>query len=471
MKTHPKPSILLVISVLSGHLLLAQPALEFASGAGPTGNGSSIGSQNVTWENNTDNPTGNTFTSFAPTTTVTFTISNQRYALLASQSAIRAGVSFGGNLNNSGTLIGKAAIYDQMNFISNPSSSDFSSLPSTIGKGISLTSNYGVELFTSVMGLYNQNLATTGRYVMATLTVTFSNPVINPVLHFTGMGGFYQNLGFSTELDLLTTDVTLSKLSGSSELNVTSTSILNSANHPTSTTGSGAASGSVLVSGINITQLVFNVCMRGDGGESKWSGNNMHMGDAWLIGVSEETSMFVLPVKFSDFTATAKGNSAMLQWTTASEQNTDHFIVEYSQDGTSWQDIGTVKAAGNSGTPTNYSYIQYNPAAGNNFYRIAEVDLDGSYSYTQVQELYFSQPGAAALNFFPNPTRDHVTVTTGSAKIKSAEILTIDGKVVELVSGFRSGASIDLSRYPAGIYVLVFRNADGSAQTAKVQKN
>lgn len=469
MKPHPKPSILLVISVLSGNFLLAQPALEFASGAGPAGSGSSIIAQAVTWMNNTDNPTGNTFTPFAPTTTVTFAISNQKYALHATQSPRLASVSFGANLNTSGILIGSSPIYDPMNFISNPSASDFSSIPSTINQGISLTNNYSVEIFTSVMGLYNANLSTGGRYLMATLTITFSQPVTNPVLHIVGIGGTYNLLGFSDELELQTGGVLLSKLSGSKELNVTSTSILNSASHPTSATGSGAASGSVLASGTNISQLVFDVYVRGDGGESTWSGSNMHVGDAWLIAVSEETSMFVLPVKISDFTANAQGNSTLLQWTTASEQNTDHFQVQYSQDGMSWQNIGTVKAAGNSNTPTNYSYVQYSPAAGNNFYRIAEVDADGAYSYTAVQEVSFSQQGLA-LSFFPNPTRDRVTVVTGAGLIRSAEVLSIDGKVLQRVAGFRSGESIDLSRYPAGIYILLFQNADGAMQTAKVQK-
>lgn len=470
MKAHPKPSILLVISVLSGNFLLAQPALEFASGAGPTGNGSSIASQVVTWKNNTDNPSGNTFTAFAPTTTVTFTISNQQYALRSTQSPRLAPISFGGNLNNTGNMIGSGPIYDQMNFISSPSSNDFSSLPSTIGQGISLTSNYGIEVFSSVMALKNNNLSTSGRYLMATLTVTFSNPVMNPVLHLAGMGGFYSNLGFSTELELQDTGVTLSKLSGSGELDVTPSKILNSASHPTSTTGSGAATGSVLAAGTNITQLVFNIYMRGDGGESSWSGNNMHMGDAWLIGVSAETSMFVLPVKISDFTASAKGNSTLLQWTTASEQNVDHFVIQYSQDGMSWQNIGEAKASGNSNNPIDYNYVQYSPAAGNNFYRIAEVDIDGSYTYTAVQEVSYSQPGVA-LSFFPNPARDRVTVITGSGLVKAAEVLTIDGKVLQQVTGFRSGESIDLSRYPAGIYILLLQHADGSMQTAKVQKS
>ena len=471
MKTHPKSSVLLVISVLSGNILLAQPALEFASGAGPTGSGSTLAAQSVTWMNNTDNPTGNTFVAFTPTTTVTFSLSNQQYSLLASQSGNRESVSFGGNLNNSANLIGSGATYVPMNFISNAPASDFSSLPTTLNQGISLTNNYGIELFTSVMGLYDNNLVTTGRYLMATLTVTFSHPVMNPVLHLLGLGGFYSSLGFTTELELQTAGVTLSKLSGSNELNVTTSKILNSSSAPTSTTGSGAASGSILATGTNITTLVFNLYMRGNGGMSTWSGSNMHMGDAWVFSVSEETAMFVLPVTINNFTATEKGNTALLQWGTSSEQNTDHFDVETSEDGTNWKSIGTVKAAGTSNTAKNYSYVQYSPATGNNFYRIAIVDADGSYNYTAVQQLSFSQASGLMLTYYPNPVRDRVTVTTGAATVKSAQVLSIDGKVLQQVAGFHSGESIDLSQYPAGIYILVVRNTDGSMQTAKVQKS
>jgi len=380
-------------------------------------------------------------------------------------------VSFGGNLNNSSSMIGSGATYVPMNFISSAPATDFSSLPTTLNQGISLTNNYGVELFTSVMSLYNNNLPTTGRYLMATLTVTFSHPVMNPVLHLLGLGGFYSSLGFTTELELQTAGVTLSRLSGSPELNVTSSKILNSSSAPTSTTGSGAASGSVLATGTNISTLVFNIYMRGNGGMSAWSGTSMHMGDAWVFSVSEETAMFVLPVTINNFMATEKGNTALLQWGTSSEQNTDHFDVETSEDGTNWKSIGTVKAAGNSSTPRNYDYVQYSPATGNNFYRIAIVDADGSYNYTSVQQLSFSQASDIRLNYYPNPVRDRVTVTMGAASISSAEVLGIDGKVLQRVAGFHSGESIDLSHYPSGIYILVLRNTDGSAQTAKVQKS
>lgn len=465
---------MLTLSILAIQFLSAQPSLEFASGQGPTTNGSSIANQVVTWEGNTNNPTGNTFVPFTPTTTVTFSLSNQQYALNASQSPNGASVSFGGNLNTSSPMIGSAGIYQPMNFISSAPTADFSSVSSTVGQGISMTADYAVELFTSTMGLYDANVATKGRYYMADLTITFSNPATDPVLQLVGIGGYYTSrlgqLGFTTEFDLATAGVTLSEISGSTELNVTATSILNSAAHPSSTTGSGAASGSILVTGNNITQLVFHVYLRGDGNNPTWASATEHVGDAWLLGVSEPAPMITLPVQISDFTAIAQGNSTLLQWATASEQNSDHFDVEYSTDGLNWQGIGEVKAAGNSTMPKQYSFVQYGPAAGNDFYRISEVNADGSYSYAPVQEVTFDQPGTG-LCYYPNPVRDRVTVTTGSDAPRSVTVMTIDGRVLQAVTGFRSGQSIDLSRYPAGLYILQLRDTSGGSQVFKVQKD
>ena len=466
---------MLLVSLLAIQILPAQqPSLEFASGQGPATSGPTTASQVVTWEANTDNPTGNTFLPFTPTITVTYSLSNEQYALNASESPIGASVSFGGNLNNSGQMIGSSGIYQPMNFISNAPAGDFSSLPSTIGQGMSMTADYGIEMFTSTMGLYNAGVATNGRYHMADLTITFSNPVVNPVLQLVGVGGDFVSrlgvLGFTTEFDLVTTGVTLSELSGSTELNVTPTSILNSAAHPNSQTGAGAASGSILVTGNNISQLVFHLYLRGDGNNPSWASATQHVGDAWVLGVSLQTPLISLPVKISDFTAMAQGNSALLQWTTSSEQNADHYNVEYSTDELNWQTIGEVKAVGNSGTSEQYSFVHYGPAAGNDFYRIAEVDADGSYSYTPVREVTFSQVGTG-LRYYPNPVRDRVTVTTGSNVSQTATVMTVDGRVLQVVTGFRSGQSIDLSRYPGGVYILQIRDSSDGSQVFKVQKD
>lgn len=64
----------------------------------------------------------------------------------------------------------------------------------------------------------------------------------------------------------------------------------------------------------------------------------------------------LLPVSLVYFEAECTGSAAVLQWQTASEMNTDHFLIEYSDDGLHYSYLATVDAAGNSDVVLNYSY-------------------------------------------------------------------------------------------------------------------
>lgn len=464
----------------------AQSTLEFANGSGPATSGSTIANQVITFQENVNNPLDNVFTAYTtPTTTVTFSLSNQQYTLLTSQNPNQASVSFGGYINTAGPAIGSFNQFTDMGAVSTPPSGDFSSSAFDIGTGISTTSDYATEIFTSAMGLYNTSSSTSGNFYMANLTISFSTPVTNPVIHIVGMGGTYGGLGFSSQLVLQTAGVSLSLLSGSTEMNVTSTQILNSAAAPASTTGSGAASGSIQVTGTAIRTLVFKVYMRGDGVGSSWASAHEHVGDAFMIGVSLLVTDLVLPVTINSFTAEPQGHSALLQWSTATEENTEDFEVQYSRDGNSWSDIGEVRAAGTSFTQQDYHFVDSDPAPGGNYYRLMEVDQDGRVSYSAVREV--SVASSVVLAYYPNPVRDRVTITmedvsggslgggpgsvSGSVSLQSVAVMSVDGRQMQQNSAFVSGGSIDLSRYAAGVYFLAIRTTAGQVEVVKILKN
>lgn len=289
-------ALLLIIFLSSLPLNAQTPALEFTSGAGnPGGNGPVLTSQLITFQNNTNNPAGNTFAAYTPTLTATFSLSNQQYSLTTGEISTGKGLSFGANLNASGSTAAASGLFPLMNLISSPSNSNFTSSPAvTAGAGIDMTTNRTVALFTSARALDNANASTSGRFYFGDLTITFNQTVTNPVIQIVGLGGFYTTLGFSTELELQNTGIVLSKLSGSAELTISSgTKILNSAAHPNSPTGSGAATGSILATGSGITSLSFKIYMRGDGGSSGWCASNQHTGDLWMIGVSLSTPVIL----------------------------------------------------------------------------------------------------------------------------------------------------------------------------------
>src|ERR1700723_218762 len=262
--------ILLSLLPLAG--FAQTPAIEFANGSGPTTNGSSLANQVITFQDNLLNPTTGTYFPLSSPVTPTFAISNQQYILPASQNPNGGNISFGAGNNTTGKLPLPSLLFPTMGSISAPMAAEFSSTPVNIGAGMSMTTNYAVEVYSSVMGLYNANVPTNGTYYMANLTITFNVPITNPVLQIVGIGGFSGALGFTTDLTLTTPGLTMTELSGSKELSVAGggTQIVNTSAAPTATTGSGAASGSILVNGNSVTSLTFHLYVRGDGKTPTW---------------------------------------------------------------------------------------------------------------------------------------------------------------------------------------------------------
>jgi hypothetical protein len=272
----------------------------------------------------------------------------------------------------------------------------------------------------------------------------------------------------TTGLELGTPGVTLTELSGSPELSVTPTSINNSAAIPTSTTGSGAASGSILVNG-TVSSLLFHLYLRGDGKTPTWSNANEHTGDAWMIGISALNTFITLPLGTTSFTAEPQNHAVDLQWTTATQQNSNYFSVQRSQDGANWTTIGQVAAAGNSENQLQYNYIDRQPLTGANYYRLQEVAGDGSSVYSPIRDVNFSGT-AITTSWYPNPTHDRLTLTS-NGNLQSIILTTIDGRILQTFDGIASGQSLDLSRYPFGIYFLVIRTSDGQPSVAKIERN
>lgn len=447
---------------------MAQPAMEFVTGSGPATTGSVLTNQAVTFKNNALNPTTGTYTTLTPTTTATFSISNQQYNLPAAQNPNNAVLSFGANVNGSGKIPSSMSTFGAMNSLSAAPASDFSATQYNAAAGISTTSNYGVELFTSAMGLYNANSSTNGTYYIANLTITFNLPVTDPVIQIVGLGGTFGALGLTTQLSLTTPGVTLSKLSGSPEFSVLMTSILNTAANPSATTGSGAASGSVLVTG-TVSTLTFQVYLRGNGKTPTWSNANEHTGDAWMIGVSAVNTYTALPVNMTSFTAEAQNHAVALQWTTATETNSKYFAVQRSADGVNWTGIGRLPAAGNSEKTLQYEYTDLEPEQGANYYRFQLVSDNDDLVFSTIKEVNFNgRP--LAISWYPNPVRDRLTITSGDA-IRSVTLTTLSGQTLQTVEGFISGQQIDFSRYPFGIYFVIIRTTSGQTRVARIERS
>jgi len=84
-----------------------------------------------------------------------------------------------------------------------------------------------------------------------------------------------------------------------------------------------------------------------------------------------------LPVTLLDFNGHAHDDCNHLNWSTASEANSDYFDVEHSLDAYEWISIGTVPAAGNSNMMLGYTLVHESPRNAINYYRLVQYDWDG----------------------------------------------------------------------------------------------
>ncbi len=160
-----------------------------------------------------------------------------------------------------------------------------------------------------------------------------------------------------------------------------------------------------------------------------------------------------LAVTFTQFSATKKENTAVLQWSTTSERNSNYFIVQKSEDGTNFRDLGMVKSNNNANSINNYSFTDYTLTTGKQYYRIVEVDKSNQKTYSNVQQLQVNS--AKAISIFPNPAQNSVVIEQLTTPIQSIEIIDAVGKVFIKKLNIRSNkVVINIESLSKGAYFL-----------------
>ncbi|TAL57518.1 MAG: T9SS type A sorting domain-containing protein [Bacteroidetes bacterium] len=109
-----------------------------------------------------------------------------------------------------------------------------------------------------------------------------------------------------------------------------------------------------------------------------------------------------LPVELLYFDANRNGNSVEVTWSTASEFNSDYFVIQRSKDGITFEDVVLVDAAGNSSVIKNYFSEDYDPYSGVSYYRLRQVDNDGKFAFSNIVAVNFDPEGG--ITVYPNPT-------------------------------------------------------------------
>lgn len=178
-----------------------------------------------------------------------------------------------------------------------------------------------------------------------------------------------------------------------------------------------------------------------------------------VISLTDLNGVFVLPVELISFDAEKKGQSVLLTWKTASEQNSNRFEVERSNNGTTFKLIGTVASAGNTTTTKNYSLTDNVPLTGVNYYRLKQIDIDGSFKYSKVASVNFERPKQVIV--FPNPVSDRLFISLPErSNFSSVRIMDATGKLVLQKDISSSAIELDVRSLPKGWYVIQLTGDD-----------
>jgi hypothetical protein len=185
-------------------------------------------------------------------------------------------------------------------------------------------------------------------------------------------------------------------------------------------------------------------------------------------------------MKLISFTAntqntTASNASVLCNWSTASEENSSHFIVERSSNGRTFTSIRTVMANGNTSSEQHYNYVDNAPQKGISYYRLKMIDKDGKSAYSSIVTVTLNY-NSSLLTLYPNPVKGEATLAVSSDKIQKATYGIYDqaGKLivsnnVSLKNGINAFA-LPVSDLSAGIYIIKLKTESSSKQTQFVKQ-
>jgi hypothetical protein len=188
-----------------------------------------------------------------------------------------------------------------------------------------------------------------------------------------------------------------------------------------------------------------------------------------------------LPVVLTAFTAARANANAILTWQTASEQHNKGFEVQVATDGVTYRTLAFVEShASNSVQARDYQYLDTESGkAGVRYYRLHQIDFDGTDSYSPIRTVNFTSDEivASTLVASPNPFTNSLafsfngtTPSDGSALVTLIDMAgrTVHEQRIALSSASMSLSSLDGLR--AGLYVARITLPDGSAKTVRIQK-
>lgn len=199
---------------------------------------------------------------------------------------------------------------------------------------------------------------------------------------------------------------------------------------------------------------------------SAWTGTSVTMQIRGVTGNGFESDIAIddiafnptsgLPVELVEFNAeNVEDRHVALDWTTVTEQNADHYVVQRAQDLNLWEDVTEVEAVGNTTETTKYEALDLHPYPGLSYYRLKAVDTDGSFEHSNVRSVNLGN--AVIAKVFPNPVMDGTLIVSMEA-IEDANIRIVSAVGQRLIVNSNtlsvSEKAFEVGHLGSGVYFV-----------------
>jgi hypothetical protein len=170
----------------------------------------------------------------------------------------------------------------------------------------------------------------------------------------------------------------------------------------------------------------------------------------------------VIPVELVSFKVDVNGSNIELYWSTATETNNSGFNVERKTENTGWQTLTFISGSGTTTETKTYNYLDNTVNEGKYFYRLKQIDFDGSFEYSKIVDVIVSIPLEFSLEQnFPNPFNpsSKIKFTLPEASIVKLTVYnTLGEEVADLVDELFDAGSHEIvfnaSNFTSGIYFV-----------------
>jgi hypothetical protein len=166
-----------------------------------------------------------------------------------------------------------------------------------------------------------------------------------------------------------------------------------------------------------------------------------------------------LPVDLIEFEANCQTEGIVLDWSTNSETNNKHFIVEKSFDAENFFELTTIKGAGNSNQKLYYSFTDKRDITKPSYYRLVQYDFDGKYQYSDIISKNCDSKDYN-IKLYPNPTSNYFEICTDDCSKETLEYKLVNnlGQIIKrgTLEGIKT--KVDVKYLTKGIYIIIIQD-------------